>query len=102
MELFEQYYLSDDPSDLGNFINGRLSFDDEDDSNDERDDPGLLDHRAASSASLHSMDDDLRDGIDGVEKANNGKRERSKSTIRLHEKAGLFCEEAKGRCCVTS
>ena len=26
MSLFEEYYLSDDPSDLGNFINGRLEF----------------------------------------------------------------------------
>ena len=26
VQLFEEYYLSDDPSDLGNFINGRLEF----------------------------------------------------------------------------
>ena len=26
VSLFEEYYLSDDPSDLGNFINGRLEF----------------------------------------------------------------------------
>jgi len=59
VSLFEEYYLSDDPSDLGNFINGKLSYD-EGESEDE--DPGAVDHKDhhASSTSLHSMDDDLR------------------------------------------
>lgn len=26
IQLFEEYYLSDDPSDLGNFVNGKLEF----------------------------------------------------------------------------
>jgi len=67
VSLFEEYYLSDDPSDLGNFINGRLEYPDDDSSDaethDEQDiedvDPGLVDHRVYSSTSLHSMDDDL-------------------------------------------
>lgn len=88
VRLFEHYYLSDDPSDLGNFINGKLDFlgdgDDEDSSDDEALDPGLLDHRVNSSTSIHSMDDDLRLPADGASMSNNG-QERSKSTIRLHE-----------------
>ena len=81
--LCEQYYLSDDPSDLGNFINGRLEFkiDDskDDDSDDSDDDPGLVDHRANSSTSIHSMDDDLNN----LKKPDQLKK--SKSVIRLHE-----------------
>jgi len=72
VSLFEEYYLSDDPSDLGNFINGRLEFPVEESSDaethDEQDiedvDPGLVDHRAYSSTSLHSMDDDLHPNLD--------------------------------------
>ena len=26
VQLFEEYYLSDDPADLGNFVNGKLDF----------------------------------------------------------------------------
>ena len=26
VQLFEEYYLSDDPADLGNFVNGKLEF----------------------------------------------------------------------------
>merc|ERR1712192_108460 len=26
IRLFEEYYLSDDPADLGNFVNGKLEF----------------------------------------------------------------------------
>ena len=62
VRLFEEYYLSDNPSDLGNFINGRLEFETEEqgaDSGSEEEDPGLVDHQAYSSTSLHSMDDDL-------------------------------------------
>merc|ERR1712012_414630 len=62
VSLFEEYYLSDDPSDLGNFINGRLEFPVEEGSDaDESEidiedvDPGLVDHRINSSTSLHSM-----------------------------------------------
>ena len=70
VELFEEYYLSDDPSDLGNFINGRLEFptqEDQDGSEQEEQDiedvdPGLVDQRINSSTSLHSMDDDLQPG----------------------------------------
>lgn len=68
VQLFEEYYLSDDPSDLGNFINGKLEFGDLESSDEEPEnepDPGLLDHRINSSTSIHSMDDDLRlDGDD--------------------------------------
>ena len=50
VHLFEEYYLSDDPSDLGNFINGRLRFEDDvapaQGGDDEDVDPGLLDHRS--------------------------------------------------------
>ena len=35
VSLFEEYYLSDDPSDLGNFINGRLEYPDDDSSDAE-------------------------------------------------------------------
>ena len=52
VHLFEEYYLSDDPSDLGNFINGRLRFEDDvapaDGGADEDVDPGLLDHRSGN------------------------------------------------------
>ena len=52
VHLFEEYYLSDDPSSLGNFINGRLEYDtiyENDDDDDEEEDPGALDHHANSS-----------------------------------------------------
>ena len=26
VKLFEEYYLSDNPADLGNFVNGKLDF----------------------------------------------------------------------------
>ena len=57
----EQYYLSDDPPDLGNFVNGKLDFTSECDSEDEEseaenEDPGRLDHKADSNTSLDSMD----------------------------------------------
>lgn len=59
--LFEEFYLSDDPSALGNFINGKLEYSDED-STSEDEDPGLVDRRKDSSTSYRSMDDDLRAG----------------------------------------
>ena len=52
VHLFEEYYLSDDASSLGNFINGRLEYDtiyENDDEDDEEEDPGALDHKADSS-----------------------------------------------------
>ena len=64
VSLFEEYYLSDDPSCLGNFINGKLDYEADDSENEDLDfetDPGLLDHRRTSSTSVHSMDDDLSD-----------------------------------------
>lgn len=53
--LFEEYYLSDDPSALGNFINGKLDFDGIEEEQEEEKDK---DHYN-SSTSIHSMDDDL-------------------------------------------
>ena len=98
VDLFEEYYLSDDPGALGNFINGKLAYDEEE-SDDE--DPGALDHRDhhASSTSIHSMDDDLReDGDKPKTKAmDNGSKEKSKSTIRLHEMAKKVKEDFS--CC---
>ncbi len=41
VSLFEEYYLSDDPGALGNFINGKLSYDDVDSDADDAD-PGAL------------------------------------------------------------
>ncbi len=39
VRLFEEYYLSDDPGALGNFINGKLTYDEEE---SEDEDPGAL------------------------------------------------------------
>ena len=94
MQLFEQFYLSDDPSDLGNFINGRLDYNDiHDEDSDE--DPGLEDHMVDSNASLDSMDSDLKN-----------KRKAQKEhgdTIRLHESCKKMikekCNDAM-ECCV--
>ena len=90
--LFEHYYLSDEPSDIGNFINGKLTFDDED-SGDEVEDPGLVDHKQKSALSLDSMDDDLNP----FTTSNNG------STIKLHEdpkkNTDLF-QRLKDKCCI--
>ncbi len=91
VNLFEEYYLSDDPGALGNFINGKLEFEDGDGLSDpeevedeEEEDPGAVDRKVASSTSIHSMDDDLRDG--NVKNGNMSKsRPKSGSTIRLHE-----------------
>lgn len=60
VQLFEQFYLSDDPSDLGNFINGKLDYNQEEDSDGEDEDPGLEDHKIDSNASLDSMDSDMK------------------------------------------
>ena len=54
VHLFEEYYLSDDPSSLGNFINGRLEYDtvyenDDDEDDEHEEDPGALDHHANST-----------------------------------------------------
>ena len=98
VQLFEQFYLSDDPSDLGNFINGKLDFNansesDKEESEDE--DPGLEDHKIDSNVSLDSMDSDVKKKnkkVDG-------------ETIRLHEHPYLFikgkCDENFG-CCTIS
>ena len=90
VQLFEEYYLSDDPSDLGNFINGRLDFGDMEENSSEEEpenepDPGLLDHRIDSSTSIHSMDDDLR--LDDYEYKKSKKKnvEKSDSVIKLHD-----------------
>lgn len=105
--MFEEYYLSDDPSDLGNFINGRLEFESNDDSNDEGEedfepDPGLLDHRINSSTSIHSMDDDLRMDSGESNQTNFHKKiqieNSSGSTIRLHEVVKRKCQSMD--CCV--
>ena len=89
VNLFEEYYLSDDPSDLGNFINGKLVFDfDSPDSEDEPDfepDPGLLDHKARSSTSINSMDDDLVLESGEIPGKKKKKLEKSSSVIRLHD-----------------
>jgi hypothetical protein len=91
VKLFEQFYLSNDPADLGNFINGKLDFDDDSDI----DDPGLLEHRTESTTSIHSMDDDIR----GAPPERN--RPTRKSTIKLHESNHLedICKDLKRRCC---
>ena len=96
VHLFEEYYLSDDPSDLGNFINGKLSYDEEGESEDEID-PGLLDHKEhhGSPLSIHSMDDDLKEE-EGKKKDKT--KEKSRSTIRLHE----ITQEVKNKCCSVS
>ena len=62
VQLFEQYYLSDDPSDLGNFINGKLDFNamEDEDSGVDDEDPGAEDRRIDSNASLDSMDSDIK------------------------------------------
>ena len=96
--MFEEYYLSDDPSDLGNFINGRLEFPQggagsDDITDDEEDkDPGLVDHRANSSTSLHSMDDDLHHPE--LENHHNGlKKEAAGGRVALD----IHSEDYKGR-----
>ena len=62
VQLFEQYYLSDDPSDLGNFVNGMLDFSamGDDDSGEDEEDPGAEDRTIDSNVSLDSMDSDLK------------------------------------------
>ena len=99
MQLFEQFYLSDDPSDLGNFINGKLDFESKgesgDEDSDEDKDPGLEDHKEDSNSSLHSMDSDL--------KKKNAKADGK--TIKLHEACRTFlkekCDDAFN-CCTIS
>ena len=97
VHLFEEYYLSDDASSLGNFINGRLEYDtiyENDDEDDEEEDPGALDHRVVSTTSIHSMDDDIQGG-------KNGDLKKTSSIVRLHERATLLCKEVKqSDCCV--
>ena len=63
VQLFEQYYLSDDPSDLGNFINGILDFNSmaDDGSGADDEDPGAEDRTIDSNASLDSMDSDMKE-----------------------------------------
>ena len=106
MQLFEQYYLSDDPADVGNFINGKLDFTEGDDgdeeSEDEDCDPGALEHKADSNDSLHSMDDDLNPIKPKKGSKSGGNKE--SSTIRLHERAKKFvtekCDDASSCCAV--
>ena len=97
VHLFEEYYLSDDPSALGNFINGKLSYDEEE--SDDEVDPGLLDHKDhhGSSVSIHSMDDDLKED-EAPKKSKKKEEEKSRSTIRLHE----ISQEVKNKCCSLS
>ena len=103
VQLFEQYYLSDNPSDLGNFINGKLEYDDVVDT-DLDEDPGALDKRVPSQSSLRSMDEDLKDTS---EKAH---RQTSKagggSTIKLHEepknKVQKAFKDVRTKCCIQS
>lgn len=96
VQLFEQFYLSDDPSDLGNFINGKLDYNDIHDNDDSDEDPGLEDHKVDSNASLDSMDSDLK-----------GKPKKSKKdhgeTIRLHESCKKVIQEKCNdafECCI--
>ena len=86
VHLFEEYYLSNDPSDLGNFINGKLQFEDDvatAGKDDEDVDPGLVDHRKNSSTSVHSMDDDINPYAAASKLGSNGHHHGS--TIKLHE-----------------
>ena len=93
VRLFEEYYLSDDPSDLGNFINGKLEYADEGtDAEDEERDPGLVDHKVKSSTSVHSMDDDINEMAAKNNKAS--KKAKSQSST------GDLCEDMKSSCCV--
>ena len=94
VKLFEEFYLSNDPADLGNFINGKLDYDDD----SEVEDPGLLEHRTESTTSIHSMDEDLRTGPNGIQDRAHSTR---KSTIRLHESKSLdeLCQGIKKKCC---
>ena len=102
VHLFEEYYLSNDPSDLGNFINGKLQFEDDlgkvDDAEDE--DPGLVDHRKNSSTSVHSMDDDINPYA-AASKLGNGHHS---STIKLHEEPNTCSwsaiKDRVRKCCV--
>ena len=93
VNLFEEYYLSDDPSDLGNFINGKLVFDDspetDEDEPDFEPDPGLLDHKARSSTSINSMDDDLVLESGEIPGKKKKKLEKHASVIRLHDKGPI-------------
>ena len=102
VQLFEQFYLSDDPSDLGNFINGKLDYNDKsesgkDDSDEEDEDPGLEDHKIDSNASLDSMDSDLN-----VKK----KKGSSEDSIWLHAACIKYlrerCDEPFECCCAIS
>ncbi len=89
VHLFEEYYLSDDTAALGNFINGKLDFEDVD--TDEEDaDPGLLDHHDhhGSSTSVHSMDDDLEQNR--LNRAKPGSNKKKASSV------------FKAECCITS
>ena len=85
VQLFEQFYLSDDPSDLGNFINGKLDYNDVHDNDESDEDPGLEDHKVDSNASLDSMDSDLKNKPKS-QKDNN-------ETIRLHESCKKIIKE---------
>ena len=96
VQLFEQFYLSDDPSDLGNFINGKLDYNDVHDNDESDEDPGLEDHKMDSNASLDSMDSDLKGKPKSSKKDND-------NTIRLHEtckkKIKEKCNDA-WECCI--
>ena len=86
VQLFEQYYLSDDPSDLGNFINGKLDFNSNSESGNEEsddEDPGLEDHKIDSNASLDSIDA-------GVKKKN---KKADGETIKLCEHPYQYVRE---------
>merc|ERR1712117_844669 len=106
VHLFEEYYLSDDASSLGNFINGRLEYDTiyenddefEDDYDEHEEDPGALDHHKNSTTSIHSMDDDINGmAMKNKKSSSSGgdKDEKSGSVIRLHEKATQLCDDVK-------
>ena len=109
VSLFEEYYLSDDPSALGNFINGKLTYtEEEDDDAEGADDPGLVDRRVNSSTSIHSMDGDIN-GLDAAREAK--KAEAAK--VKAKEAAGgggrgplkIVCDNVRSateECCVLS
>ena len=89
VHLFEEYYLSDDISALGNFINGKLDFDD---GESDEEDPGLLDHHDhhKSSTSVHSMDDDLRENPQNKEKKKKNNDE-EKCSANVGKKIKTVC-----------
>ena len=97
VQLFEQFYLSDDPSDLGNFINGHLDYGDSggEESDDEEKDPGLEDHKIDSNEWLDDMDYNV--------KKKHGKDDGD--TIRLHERCRRYvkqkCDDTFSCCAIS-